>query len=85
MKNGTDDFVALVEHQDADAWTTWQATVTNSNVGSLVSLAANGSDIYVFYIDSQSGSGSVVYDKYDGSTWSGEVTLEEGSFFDGYC
>jgi len=77
-ENGATDFVTLVKHNDADAWTTWQAPVTNSNAGDEPSIAINGTDVYVFYDDENA---DVKYDKYTGS-WLGETNLQTGTFQD---
>ena len=42
-ETGADDYITLVKHNDADAWTTWQTPVNNSNVGKMSSIATSGS------------------------------------------
>lgn len=74
-ENGATDFPTLVKHNDADGWTTWQSPLTNSNGGSEPSLAINDTDIYIFYQDDATDT-KVVYDRYNGSTWLGETTLQ---------
>lgn len=67
-------YVSLIKHNDADAWTSWQTEVNNSRIGSTPSLAIQGTDIYVFYENTQD---DIVHDLYDGSSWSGENILEQ--------
>ena len=73
-EDGTDDYITLAKHNDADAWSTWTSDVTNSKVGNEPSIAVDGSNVYIFYEDDQD---NIVFDKYNGSTWSGETLLEE--------
>src|SRR3989344_2212468 len=73
-EDGTDDYITLAKHADADAWSTWTSDVTNSKVGNEPSIAVDGSNVYIFYEDDQD---NIVFDKYNGSTWSGETLLEE--------
>ncbi len=76
-------YATLVKHNDGDGWTTWQTPVTNSNIGYEPSIAINGGDIYVFYESQETGNeDDIVYDKYDGSSWSGETNLETGTYQD---
>jgi hypothetical protein len=77
-ENGATDFVTLIKHNDADAWTTWQTPVTNSNGGKEPTIAAVGTAIYIFY---QDANNDVAYDKYTGS-WSGASVLQTGTFQD---
>ncbi|MBU1110971.1 hypothetical protein KKB83_05150, partial [Patescibacteria group bacterium] len=75
----SDSSITVVEHLDASAWTSWETAVTNSNVGYEPSIAIDSTDIYVIYEDDND---DIVYDKYDGSDWSGETVLETGTFQD---
>jgi len=81
-ETGTDDYITLTKHADGTTWAddaNWtvvseNSSLTNSKVGIEPSLAINSSDIYIFYRDDQD---DIVFDKYNGSTWSGETLLEE--------
>ena len=72
-ENGATDYISLMKHNDADAWSTWQTVITNSNDGSEPSIAIDGTDVYVFYENDQD---DMVFDMYNGSSWSGEKILE---------
>jgi len=70
----------IVEHLDADAWTTWQTPIAPAtgimNSTNILSIVANGTDIYVFYEDD---GHDISYNKYTGS-WGSPVELETGTF-----
>lgn len=69
-----DNYVSLVKHNDGDNWTTWQTPVTNSKVGSEPSIVIDeNGHVLVFYKNNQD---DIVFDKYNGSSWSGETVLE---------
>lgn len=72
------NYIRLVEHLDGDAWGTWQASVTNSNVGYEPSVAANGTEIYIFY---ENDANDISYDKYTGG-WLGETVVATGTYHD---
>ncbi|MFC1649692.1 hypothetical protein ACFL2C_03215 [Patescibacteria group bacterium] len=73
--NGSDDYITLAwEDSSLAGYDDWTINVTNSNTGFEPSLSIDGSSIYVMYRDDQN---DVVYDMYNGSTWSGETVLEE--------
>lgn len=71
----SDSTVALAKNT-GDWDTGWSTITTKTDVGYELSLAVDGTSIYVFYEDDQD---DVVYDVYDssGASWSGETLLEE--------
>ncbi|MDQ3099206.1 MAG: DUF2341 domain-containing protein [bacterium] len=71
------DYITLVKHNDADAWTTWQTPFNNTNAGNAPSITISGSDIYVFYEDELD---DIKYDKYNGTSWLGETNLATGTY-----
>jgi hypothetical protein len=80
--DGTEDDITLATRTDGNetsSWSTgWTIDITNNNSktsGHDLSLAIDGTTVYVFYIDDQD---DVVYDSYDGAVWSGETILETG-------
>ncbi|MDQ3007974.1 MAG: DUF2341 domain-containing protein [bacterium] len=74
----TTSYITIAKHNDADAWSTWQAPVTNSNAGVSPKLAIDGTDIYVFYEDENN---DLKIDMYNGS-WLGETNVVTGTFQD---
>ena len=82
-RNNTNDFLYLVKHNAADAWTTWQTPVTDSKSvetgvshggeGPVQAMAINGTTIYAIY--QARANGNIVYQTYTGS-WSSVTTLE---------
>ncbi len=76
-ETGASDYITLVKHNDADAWSSWQTPVNNSNVGQNPSIIINGSIVYLIYVDVND---DIVYDRYAGSTWSGPTVLETGTY-----
>ncbi len=77
-ENGATDFVTIIKHNDADAWSTWQSPITNSNAGNEPTIAIDGSDVYVLYEDE---ADDIKYDRYNG-VWLGETNLQTGTFQD---
>ncbi|MDB5182327.1 MAG: hypothetical protein JWO47_111 [Candidatus Saccharibacteria bacterium] len=73
------NYVTLLKHNYGDPWSTWQAAVTNSNVGKETSVAVSGNTVYIIYINSLD---DIAVDTYNGSTWGGENTLQNGTFTD---
>ena len=74
---GDTNYVSMRRHAQADGWSTWDSAITESDIGRHVSLAADGTNIYVFYEDDQN---DIVYNKYSGSAWDGESALDIGTF-----
>lgn len=82
-RSATNDFLYLVKHNAADAWTTWQTPVTDSKPvetgashggeGPVQVIAINGTTIYAIY--QARANGNIVYQTYTGS-WSSVTTLE---------
>jgi hypothetical protein len=75
--DGTEDDITLAKRTDGSetsSWNTgWTIDITNNNVGFEPSLSIEATDVYVFYEDDQD---DIVYDMYDGSSWSGETVIE---------
>lgn len=70
----SDGYLNLAKHLDGSAWTSWETLIETTQVAYEPSIAIDGTSIYVFYEDDQD---NIVYDKYSGSSWSGETMLEE--------
>lgn len=75
------NYITLIKHNDGDAWSTWQSSITDSNVGYEPSIAANGSDVYLFY---ENDADDIAFDMYDGS-WAGETTVATGTYQDSHA
>lgn len=73
----TNGAVTLIEHLSGNAWSTWQASVNDSNNGKTTSLAVNGTNVYVFY--EPTGTSEIAYDMYNGSAWLGQTVIETGT------
>lgn len=75
--DGSLDDITLAKRSDGNetsSWSTgWTIDITDDSIGFEPSLYINGTDIYVFYEDEQN---DIVYEVYDGSSWSEETILE---------
>ncbi len=65
--------IALAKHTGSTWTTDWSTITTKTDVGFAPSIAIDRTNIYVFYEDDQD---DIVYDKYNGTIWSGETVLE---------
>ncbi len=71
--------INLIEHLYADAWTTWQTAVTDSNTGKEPQIATIDNEVYIFY---QNSVNRIAYETFSGSTWGGEISLITGTYSD---
>ena len=70
------DLTVDIAKQSSNWTDAWTITSDGDTGATSVSIAANGTDIYVFYEDDNH---DIVYNKYDGG-WDGETTLETGTY-----
>jgi len=73
----TTDHIHIIKHNYSDSWATWQTIIETTYVGNNPNIVAVGTDIYIFYENSDN---DIAYNVYDGSSWSGETVLETGIF-----
>jgi len=82
----TDEIITLARHDDADGWTSsWTfASKPNTEEGLEPHVVIDGTYVYVFYEGKETGTlDDIMYDRYDGSSWAGEVALETGTYQNG--
>lgn len=75
---GISNLISLgVSSNGGSSW----STTTNSNEGELPSVVTVENQAYVFYKSlTTANSNDLVYDKYNGSTWSGENVVSAGTY-----
>lgn len=71
--DATTNYITLVQHTGSNWVSNWTNAMAKTDVGYEPSIAVQGADVYVFYINDQ---GNSVYDKYQDGTWTGERVLE---------